>query len=73
VIARLDGGGARVCGDGLRGRVVRVGRRAFEGICATGSSVRDRYGAGGGYGPGAGQFKEELDSYHHPEGHAQGK
>ena len=25
-----------------------------------------------GYGPGAGQFKEELDSYHHPEGHAAG-
>lgn len=22
-----------------------------------------------GYGPGAGQFKEELDSYHHPEAH----
>jgi hypothetical protein len=30
--------------------------------------VPDRTGRTG-YGPGAGQFKEELDSYHHPEAH----
>jgi hypothetical protein len=30
--------------------------------------VPDRVGRTG-YGPGAGQFKEELDSYHHPEAH----
>ena len=31
--------------------------------------IPDRVGRTG-YGPGAGQFKEELDAYHHPEGHA---
>jgi hypothetical protein len=30
--------------------------------------IPDRTGRTG-YGPGAGQFKEELDSYHHPEAH----
>jgi hypothetical protein len=30
--------------------------------------VPDRTGRTG-YGPGAGQFKEELDAYHHPEAH----
>jgi hypothetical protein len=34
--------------------------------------VPDRPGRTG-YGPGAGQFKEELDAYHHPEGKANGK
>lgn len=34
--------------------------------------VPDRTGRTG-YGPGAGQFKEELDAYHHPEGKANGK
>lgn len=34
--------------------------------------VPDRVGRTG-YGPGAGQFKEELDSHHHPEAHGNGK
>jgi hypothetical protein len=34
--------------------------------------VPDRVGRTG-YGPGAGQFKEELDAYHHPEAKATGK
>jgi hypothetical protein len=34
--------------------------------------VPDRTGRTG-YGPGAGQFKEELDAYHHPEAHGSGK
>ncbi|HEX2210626.1 MAG TPA: lysyl oxidase family protein [Longimicrobium sp.] len=34
--------------------------------------VPDRVGRTG-YGPGAGQFKEELDSYHHPEAHGNHK